>query len=319
MKQRAWFAIIVGYVIALSPELRAENQAAAEALFAAGRAAVKAGDMAGACEKFRESQRLDAALGTRLNLAVCEAKLGRLAVAWQLFQSLAKALPAEDPRVELVRDHLKELEPRLPRVTLIAEGTLPSGLTVRIGGVRITESGFGVPIPLDPGRHRVEIDAPGFITRHGVVTLDEGGSLTLGVQPLLPGPVPAPVDGGASTPSAHRSDTAASVRRTSGIIVLGVAGAALTTSLATGLAVLDRKQTKDAECDVGGCSQAGIDAAEQGKTLATISTASFLACAALAGAGVVLLVFDGAPDSKSTSPSLGLELSALGIGVRANL
>ncbi|MFO0567610.1 MAG: hypothetical protein U0263_18270 [Polyangiaceae bacterium] len=51
---------------------------AAEALFNAGRDAVKAGDYPTACAKFRESNRLDPAPGTVLNLADCEEHLGHV-------------------------------------------------------------------------------------------------------------------------------------------------------------------------------------------------------------------------------------------------
>ena len=56
---------------------------AAEALFSAGRADVERGDYASACPKFADSQRLDPAPGTLINLADCEEHVGQLARAWQ--------------------------------------------------------------------------------------------------------------------------------------------------------------------------------------------------------------------------------------------
>ena len=58
------------------------DPAAAEALFEAGRQAATRGDWTTACPKFAESQRLDPAPGTLLNLADCEEHLGHLASAW---------------------------------------------------------------------------------------------------------------------------------------------------------------------------------------------------------------------------------------------
>ena len=55
----------------------AENKAAAEALFDEGRALMDKGDIGGACREFEESDRLDPAPGTLLNLAGCYDGLGQ--------------------------------------------------------------------------------------------------------------------------------------------------------------------------------------------------------------------------------------------------
>jgi hypothetical protein len=58
---------------------RDRDPVAAEALFRAGRDALKRGAWAAACSKLAESQTLDPAAGTALNLAVCQEKLGNVA------------------------------------------------------------------------------------------------------------------------------------------------------------------------------------------------------------------------------------------------
>src|SRR5450755_3617279 len=74
----------------------AHDPAAAEALFRDGRAAAQRGDWETACPKLRESQRLDPAAGTLLNLADCEEHRGKVATAWQLFRQVVDSLPAND-------------------------------------------------------------------------------------------------------------------------------------------------------------------------------------------------------------------------------
>src|SRR5258708_23407364 len=63
-----------------------ESSAAAETLFNDARAAMAKKQLDVACEKFRESDRLDPAVGTHFNLANCEEQRGHLASAWGLYR-----------------------------------------------------------------------------------------------------------------------------------------------------------------------------------------------------------------------------------------
>ncbi|MCL2451247.1 MAG: hypothetical protein FWD17_20060, partial [Polyangiaceae bacterium] len=56
----------------------ASEEAAAEALFEQGRDLMLAGRVAEACPKFAESERLDPAPGTLLNLATCYERNGQV-------------------------------------------------------------------------------------------------------------------------------------------------------------------------------------------------------------------------------------------------
>jgi hypothetical protein len=272
---------------------------------------------------------LDPAHGTKLNLAVCEAGLGHLATAWQLLASLMKTLPPDDPRLDIVRERLHALEPRVPHVRFEAVGHLPLGLAVRSGKLEISESGFGVPIPIDPGMHTFEVTAPGCTSRTYTVTLAEGETRTLPIRAPSPrqhAPDSAPLHDatrsrallsrpGESASLVKVKDTDAVERarafRTWGILSLGAAGAALTTGSVAGLHAIERKQRMDAECDPGGCSPEGRRAAREGGTLASVSTMSFVAGAVLAGAGVTLLVLHSRTRPPAASSRLELGLSGL--------
>src|SRR5262249_6273661 len=78
------------------------DPAAAEALFENVREAMAGEDYATACSSFEESNRLEPAPGTMVNLAGCEEKRGRLATAWQWLEEAINKLPAGDPRQQLL-------------------------------------------------------------------------------------------------------------------------------------------------------------------------------------------------------------------------
>src|SRR5262245_39628302 len=111
MHRKSWGCafISVSVFFAAGP-VRAEPDAAANALFRAGRDAAKRGDIRNACAMFRESYRLEHALGTRLNLALCEEDLGNLTGALTHLRALSSAFASNDPRSALVSEHLAAVE-----------------------------------------------------------------------------------------------------------------------------------------------------------------------------------------------------------------
>src|SRR3954467_1701725 len=90
------FTLASGAAQAQSP-----SREAADALFKEGRAAVLRSDYAMACARFRDSDRLDPALGTKFNLADCEEHLGHVATAWSLYSEIAPKFAPTDDRLAI--------------------------------------------------------------------------------------------------------------------------------------------------------------------------------------------------------------------------
>ena len=86
-------ALVLVALLLAAPSVLAQGRdpAAAEALFTEGRKAFDAGDYRIACARFAESQRLDPAVGTLINLAACNEKLDNLALAWETWQQALRA------------------------------------------------------------------------------------------------------------------------------------------------------------------------------------------------------------------------------------
>src|SRR5262249_45322094 len=136
----------------------AGTNAAADALFNEGRRLMADGQFAEACPKFLESEQLRHGLGTLLNLADCFEKVGRTASAWTTFREVDdEATKAGDAaRKRVAHERIEALEPRLSKliVDVPHDHDLP-GLEVRKDGSVVGRASWGVPIPVDPGKHSI--------------------------------------------------------------------------------------------------------------------------------------------------------------------
>src|SRR5688572_15414925 len=83
-------AALLGASFGVSALLGSRHAVAEESdaarLFSEGRTLVIAKRFAEACPKFEQSQRLEPRLGTQLNVAFCQERLGKIATAWLGFQ-----------------------------------------------------------------------------------------------------------------------------------------------------------------------------------------------------------------------------------------
>jgi hypothetical protein len=264
------------------------DAAAAEVLFHEGRAASDAGDHHKACEKFHESHRLDPAPGTMLNIADCEERIGRLATAWTFYRAVTQKLPPNDERATVAKSRAEQLEPRLPKLALRLEAGAPAGSRVLRDGVELKTASLDVALPVDPGKHVIEVTAPGHAPRRYELTIGEAELVTRDVAPGMRRESSPAL--GASASADHGSGT-----RTLGWVLGGVGVVGVATFAVTGMMVLDRKSVVDENCDAGKrCNQAGADAAESGRTLGTISGVSLIVGGvALAAGAYFVLSSDG--------------------------
>jgi len=166
-----------------SPSTDAARGAAADALFESGHEAMSKGDYDTACARFAESNRLDPAVGSLLNLAACEEKRGRLATSWQLFKRVMSDLPPGDDRYPIAQRRASALRPRVPHVTLKLASDAPKQTTVTYGPMVFGQASFEVPLPFDPGEHKLVVGAPEREPRSYTVVLSEGETKLLTVGP----------------------------------------------------------------------------------------------------------------------------------------
>jgi len=272
-------------LVAESGPARAEgtNPAAAEALFDQGRAALAGGDFDTACGRFRESERLDPALGTRFNLADCEEKRGRLATAWSLFRGVVAQLADGDDRRPVAQRRLAALEPRVPRLTMVLAPNAPRSTRVKEGDTEYAEGSFGVALPLDPGMHHLTVAAAGYYPRSLDVALEAGETAEVSIAPGSP----LPVEDHAPPVVAHADD-----HRTLGYVLAGVGATGLVVGIVSGVLVLHQKSIYDDNCDMRQkvCDQAGKDAGAAGRALSVVSVAGFAAGIAASALGTYFIL-----------------------------
>lgn len=186
MRTIALIAGVLALAVARPAAAQSDNKALAEQLFTQGKDLSKAGDWAAACPKFEASLRYDPALGTRLNLATCYEKVGKLASAWALYkESVDLARKAgDDKRRAFAAKQVTALEPRLPRLTIVAPAAAPSGLVVTRGGTTVDAALFGAPTFVDPGEHEIVASAPGYEPWTGTIVVLEGKTQSITVPDL---------------------------------------------------------------------------------------------------------------------------------------
>jgi hypothetical protein len=295
----------------LSRPALAGNAAAAEALFNQARTAMSAKDYDTACQRFAESNRLDPAVGTLLNLGTCEAARGRVATAWELFRAAYEKLPPGDPRREFAKKHADELEPRLPKLTLSLASGAPPDTSVQEGDASYSGAAFGVPLPIDPGPHSFVVTAAGHQPSTVTVELQEGAEQTLEI--LVGAPTEeAPGPALATSPLADDKDHARHKdTRTIGWVLGGVGVVGIGVGAITGGLAIGKKGVTDDECNSATrvCSQRGRDAASSGRTLAVVSTVGWVAGVLGVGAGAYFILTSG-PHGEKTA--LVTEIGPLG-------
>ncbi|APR78169.1 Hypothetical protein A7982_03516 [Minicystis rosea] len=311
---------IAAVVSASSLPARADDSAAAEALFQQAKTLTEAQKWAEACPKFAASYKLDKTLGTLLNLADCEEHVDKIASAWAHWgEAVEMAQKTGDKRADFATKRRGEITPKLPMIRLdVTAGK--SALTVHRDGEKIDPAAFGVPLPSDPGSHTITVRRGDETLSTTTVTAKQSDTarVVLDLEAIEhaapPPPVLVPVSG---------------TQRKVGFAVLGVGAAAV---IAAGGIEIGALVAKSSAGDPGACfnqicSPAGIDSIHKARTLANAGQWLGIGGLLVTAVGVTLVVTSpsgasrpaakqsgGLPSSLSWSPWIGPGGAGLAVG-----
>jgi tetratricopeptide (TPR) repeat protein len=305
---------------------------AAEALFLEGRELFSRGQVEEACPKFIESQRLDPATGTLLAVANCHEEQGQLATAWAEYTEVATRAEKEGrfDRAEIALESARALEPRLSTLNISASPELLQipGITVRRDAVDVGTGVLNRALPIDGGRHDVEIAAPGYRSERLSILVEGERDRAVVALPLLrPEPVPPVIAVPAPQTEPRAPDMDAREAGLTGTesIGIGVGAAGLGAALAgagffiAALVKVDESSkycSSDGQCTTDEGVQLRDDAVEWGN----LATALSVSGAVLTAAGLTLYWMGGRDASDSSrAPAGSLQVVGAPGGAAARL
>jgi hypothetical protein len=320
-------ACTLGIALAALPaRAQGDPKVVAESLFRDAKKLMAEKNYAQACPMFAESQRLDPGGGTLLNLAACHEGEGKTASAWAEYSEALSAARRDgrEDRTRVAEARIAALEPELPRLTLkLSDAARSTSPSVALDGVAIGATVLGLPTPIDPGTHKVTALAAGRKPFTATVELSPNTNKVLeipaleedpgaGANPPSPAPSPAPTP---LTPVEADSPAPSHGGGTQRVVAFAIGGgglAAIAAGGVLGLRAISLKSSSDSECNPG-CTQAGVNDFNDGKTMANIATVGFAVGVVAIGVGVYLLVTLPA-DHQPTAHARGIQLLPAGVG-----
>jgi hypothetical protein len=284
----------------LASPARAAQDGDAEQLFVEGRDALKRGDQATACAKFRGSLSLARVANTLFNVSQCDERDGKLTAALQKWREGVLLLGPGDERLAVAKERLGALEARVPKITFARGAELPAGAQVVVDGARGALPAFGEALPFDLGDHVVVVDVPGRMPQRLEVTLAERDrrELVLAAGPALTGPTPTSTATATAT-ATPPPPSGMGARRTAAFVTGGLGLAGLAAFGITGGLVLERDGRIQEACPDKVCNADGRALIDGGAPLMIANAVSLGVGIAGLGAAALLLLTGGSERGES--------------------
>ena len=231
------------------------------------------------CKYFHDSlEKNPQAIGTLMNVALCDELLGKIASAHARFsEARDRAKEGNLPDyVEEAETHIKALEVDLPHVTVKFVGERPPGTRVLIGDIAVTSKQIDQQerVAVDPGELVIVVSAPGRLAYEARMMIGKQETKAIEVPELKKGVT-----------------VKSSSRRSIGIITTAAGGGLLITGQVLALVARSRyRKAKDAGCVMNICEPEAQADIESAMTLGDVGTGVSIVGLAAAGIGVYLWI-----------------------------
>ena len=308
-------AAALGVSSVASAEPSAADKETARGLMTEGRSARDKGDLKAALKAFSGADALMHVPTTGLEVAKTQVALGLLVEARETALRITRIAekPGDPAPFKQARDAASalndELGSRIPSLAVTVKN-VPEGATaeVTIDDAAIPAEALAQPRKLDPGHHVVVAKA-GTVDGKQEVDLAEKDHKTVVVE-LPAGGVAVATTGGATTTDTPAEPEQAETHKSGASKVLmfggfGLAGVGVIAGSITGILSMSKTSSIKSSSGCAGsvCGPTEYSDISSAKSMATISTVSFIAAGAGAVLGVVgLLTGNGAAAAPSATP-----------------
>jgi hypothetical protein len=294
-------------------DTEAAETAAARALAVDGVKLAQADDCQAAVDKLDRAQRLKHSPIVLRYLGECQIKLGHWVEGSEALRRLLRdpmpeqASPALEQAYASAAAQLKEINPRIPTMTVNVTAPPNTDLALKVDGKLMADSVIGVALPANPGEHVVELSAPGFLPAKSSLELEPSGnavvSLELERDPAYkPAAEAAPVAARSTQPTPVAPPPAANASSSNlgkvfGYVSYGVGAAGLAAGIVFGQAAMKEEESLAGTCPGRVCPPEQQDALSSARTKGTLSTIGFAVAGAGLTFGTILLVTSSSSDA----------------------
>lgn len=319
------FGVLVLATCAVSRVAYAGDSAAAREQLKAGYLLAQDNNCEAAIPRFVESLKLDPKAITLINLADCEEKTGQLASALGHWVDARDRARGENNTgiVDEAEKRAKQLEPRLPRLTIALAADAPKDAEVVRDDVVLGSVSLGVSLPVNVGKHTVVVRAKGREDHVDRIQMAEGEhkDLVVHVGPPKAGSASGAAEEGGEGPKPNeveepraessRHGTSPLVYAGFGTAIVGVGVGAV-----TGILALGKASSVSSACPDHACRDEGaLGDVDSGRTFGTVSTVAFIAAGVGAAVGVIGLLSSG---KSGDAPSVALSVGPTGGALRGS-
>jgi hypothetical protein len=141
-----------------------------------------------AVDKLERSKKLKHSSIVLSHLGECQVKVGRWVEGSESLRKLLReplpenATPSLAAAYESAAATLRDLKPRIPSMKITLDLPPNTDFSVKVDGKEVADSVIGVALPTDPGEHKVEATAPGFLKASSTVMVEASSAATVALE-----------------------------------------------------------------------------------------------------------------------------------------